>query len=96
MAADASSAIRLRVIYTGRVQGVGFRWTTSNIARGYEVAGTVANLTDGTVELVAQGTRPAVEAFLAEVAFAMRENIAETQTEELTVQDDLTGFRILR
>ncbi len=42
-----------QVIYSGRVQGVGFRYSTKQIAAGYEVAGSVKNLPDGRVELQA-------------------------------------------
>ena len=45
-----------RIIYSGRVQGVGFRWTAKELARGYDVLGTVRNLPDGTVEMVVAGT----------------------------------------
>jgi acylphosphatase len=53
-----------RVIYAGRVQGVGFRVTAYHLARGFEVSGTVRNLPDGTVELVAEGAPDQVGAFL--------------------------------
>ena len=56
--------IARRVIFEGRVQGVGFRYTTKDIAKGFEVCGTVKNLTDGTVELEVMGERDEVEAFL--------------------------------
>ncbi|MEM7384005.1 MAG: acylphosphatase [Verrucomicrobiota bacterium] len=42
-----------RVYYEGRVQGVGFRYTTKQIAKGYDVQGWVHNLPDGRVEMVA-------------------------------------------
>ncbi len=42
-----------QVIYSGRVQGVGFRYTVKRIAGGYEVTGWVRNLPDGRVELQA-------------------------------------------
>ncbi len=42
-----------QVIYSGRVQGVGFRYSTKQIAAGYEVTGSVKNLPDGRVELQA-------------------------------------------
>jgi acylphosphatase len=54
---------RLRIYYSGRVQGVGFRYTVKNLAPGYEVTGTVRNLADGRVELVAEGARAELEAF---------------------------------
>ena len=53
----------MHIFYSGRVQGVGFRYTTKNVAMGYEVTGTVRNLTDGRVELVAEGLRDELEAF---------------------------------
>lgn len=42
-----------QVLYSGRVQGVGFRYSVKQIAAGYEVAGTVQNLPDGRVQLQA-------------------------------------------
>jgi acylphosphatase len=56
------------VFYEGRVQGVGFRWTTKNIARGYEVTGWVRNLPDGRVEMQVCGETEEVEAFLEAIA----------------------------
>jgi acylphosphatase len=52
------------VICAGRVQGVGFRITAYHLARDFAVAGTVRNLPDGTVELIAEGAPDQVEAFL--------------------------------
>ena len=43
--------------FGGRVQGVGFRYTVLNIAQEYDVTGYVRNLSDGRVELVAEGTK---------------------------------------
>ena len=51
------------VLYSGRVQGVGFRYTTKTVAMGFEVTGTVRNLPDGRVELVAEGARDELQAF---------------------------------
>ena len=46
---------RLSVIFSGRVQGVGFRYEVCHVAAPLEVTGFVRNLWDGTVELVAEG-----------------------------------------
>jgi acylphosphatase len=54
---------RLQIIYWGSVQGVGFRYTAKCVAAGYEVTGTVRNLPDGRVELVAEGAQEELEAF---------------------------------
>lgn len=59
---------RVTVLYSGRVQGVGFRVTARYLACGYEVTGMVRNLSNGQVELVAEGTRAELEAFLTGVA----------------------------
>jgi acylphosphatase len=58
---------RATVFYTGRVQGVGFRYTAREIACGYELTGYVRNLHDGRVELVAEGDEQEVTAFLEAV-----------------------------
>lgn len=54
---------RMHIYYSGRVQGVGFRYTTKNVAMGYEVTGLVKNLPDGRVELIAEGLKAELEAF---------------------------------
>jgi acylphosphatase len=55
MQVDPSSIHRKCCHFTGRVQGVGFRYTVRNIALQYNVAGYVRNLPDGRVELVMEG-----------------------------------------
>ena len=67
-----------RVLYAGRVQGVGFRYTAQHLAAGYAVAGHVRNLPGGEVELVAEGEADEVERFLAAVAGRMAPNIDRT------------------
>jgi acylphosphatase len=53
-----------QVFYEGRVQGVGFRYTARQIAKGYDVVGWVKNLSDGRVELQVSGEADDVRAFL--------------------------------
>ena len=60
--------IAVRVFYEGHVQGVGFRWTVKNLARGFDVTGSVRNLPDGRVELEAAGEKTEVDAFLEAIA----------------------------
>ncbi len=54
---------RIQVYYTGRVQGVGFRYQTREVAAGFEVTGFVRNLNDGRVELVAEGEEQELKEF---------------------------------
>ena len=63
------------VYFTGRVQGVGFRYTARSLALNYRVAGYVKNLADGRVELVVAGENTEIEAFLDELTMCMKENI---------------------
>ena len=53
----------MQVLYSGSVQGVGFRYSVKSVATGFDVTGTVRNLVSGEVELVAEGVRDELEAF---------------------------------
>jgi acylphosphatase len=57
-----------QIFYEGRVQGVGFRYSCKQIARGYEIVGWVRNLPDGRVELQCSGDTEEVEGFLEAIA----------------------------
>lgn len=71
--------IRKTVKYTGHVQGVGFRYSTTNIAARFVVAGYVQNMPDGSVRLVAEGEKAEVEAFLDAVADQLARHIHHHQ-----------------
>jgi len=60
---NAMNRSRLHIFYSGRVQGIGFRYTVKALVRGFEVTGIVRNLWDGRVELVAEGTKTELEEF---------------------------------
>jgi acylphosphatase len=47
--------MRSRIVYSGRVQGVGFRWNVRDVIKHLNLTGTVQNLVDGTVEVVLEG-----------------------------------------
>jgi acylphosphatase len=55
---------RMLIHYSGRVQGVGFRYTVREVACGYEVTGFVRNMPDGRVELVAEGDEAELKEFV--------------------------------
>ncbi len=87
----------LSVFYSGRVQGVGFRATVRRIACGYDVMGTVRNLPDGRVELIAEGARAELEAFLIGIAESELSGfIAKQHVTWQKAQGNLRGFTILQ
>jgi|SRR6516162_9073165 acylphosphatase len=88
---------RMQVFYSGRVQGVGFRYTVKSVASGFEAVGIVRNLPDGRVELVAEGFRGELDAFRA----AIRESGLEGFIEDEAVtwseaRNEFRGFEIVR
>lgn len=83
-----------RVTYTGRVQGVGFRYTVREIAMRHPVAGYVKNLSDGSVELVAQGAAAEVERFLNEIAARFRANIRGVDRRTINAAEEFAEFDI--
>ncbi len=86
---------RAVVLYSGRVQGVGFRATVRQIACGYEVTGTVGNLPDGRVELIAEGSAAELEAFLCGIAESELSGfIANARPDWQPAKGDLKGFHI--
>jgi acylphosphatase len=60
----AEVSVRARIAISGRVQGVGFRWSAQTEARRLGLLGWVRNLSNGTVEVLAEGTRMMVEALV--------------------------------
>ena len=75
-----SLLIRCEVHYSGRVQGVGFRWNACSVARGFPVTGFVRNLPDGGVQLIVEGDRGDIERLLASIADSMAGNIQNAET----------------
>lgn len=61
--------------FTGRVQGVGFRYTAHQVAREYDVAGFVSNLPDGRVQLEVEGTPEEIDAYLKAVEERMHGSV---------------------
>jgi len=82
------------VIYSGRVQGVGFRFTCRHIAQSHEVTGFVKNLDDGTVQLVAEGTPAVLDGFLAAIAERMGPNIRRATTTSSPPTGEYSSFEV--
>ncbi len=87
----------MQVYYSGNVQGVGFRYSVKSVATGYEVTGTVRNLPDGRVELIAEGLKDELEAFRQGVRDAGLEHfIRNEEVRWSEASQNFRGFEIVR
>ena len=85
--------IRRDVIYQGRVQGVGFRWTTNRVARDFAVSGTIENRSDGSVYMVVEGKESEIDQFMEAIANRMSTNIKSTSIQEGIASKEFQEFR---
>lgn len=93
--ASHGGLVRQTVLFSGHVQGVGFRYTTASVARHHPaVAGTVRNLPDGRVELIAEGLPGDVQAFVAAVRDEMSSFIRDAQIDTSPATGEFSGFSI--
>ena len=76
------------VLFSGTVQGVGFRYIACRAAAGHDVTGAVRNLHDGRVEVVVEGEAEQIGAFLADLRGRMADYIQDQtqQTQPYTGQ----------
>ena len=87
----------MQVCYSGRVQGVGFRYTVKQVAAGFEVSGTIRNLSDGRVELVAEGDGAELKAFQQAIRDeGLAHFIRDEEVEWSEPQGGGRGFEIAR
>ena len=85
---------RIDVHYSGSVQGVGFRYRARSIAQQFDVAGFVRNLEDGRVQIVAEGEKDELLAFLREVDQQMARYIRNKNVVWLKAQGQFASFEI--
>ncbi|MEO1997240.1 MAG: acylphosphatase [Planctomycetaceae bacterium] len=83
-----------RVFYSGRVQGVGFRWTVEKFTRQLPVTGFVRNLSDGRVELVASANVETLDLLQAQIARHFEANITAADSESFESPEAFSDFRI--
>ena len=82
------------IIFTGRVQGVGFRFTAYNIAHRHQLTGFVRNLFDGTVEMLAQGRPEDIDGCIRDIKESFADYIREARIEETPHDPQHTDFKI--
>ncbi|MFZ5493831.1 MAG: acylphosphatase [Verrucomicrobiota bacterium] len=89
-----SGVYHATVFFSGRVQGVGFRYQTLQVAKEFEISGWVANLPDGRVQLEAEGRQEEVQAFVAAVQERLEGYIRKIEQTGATRSPQLSGFTI--
>ena len=91
---DLSHQERRACYFSGRVQGVGFRYTVQNIAIQYNVFGYVRNLPDGRVELVMEGEHAEMEHLLEQVSSKMNGYIKKIDNDVMPATGEFDHFYI--
>lgn len=76
---DTHSEFYLTAYFSGRVQGVGFRYSTLQLAKGFEVTGFVKNLPDGRVELELEGEEAECRQMVASVEEELDAYVRKTE-----------------
>jgi acylphosphatase len=85
----------MRLVVTGRVQGVGFRWATVDEAQRRGLVGWVRNLSGGGVEIVAEGDKDGLEKLAAWARQGPRfASVSSVEQEWLEWSGELAGFEI--
>ena len=83
-----------QVIFIGRVQGVGFRFTAHRMAQRHHLTGFVRNLPDGTVEMLAQGPARDIDDCIQDIKEYYDDYLRETRIQEIPTDPKYKDFRI--
>ena len=87
---------RATLFVSGRVQGVGFRYRTTEIAQSFVVSGTVENLDDGRVKIVVEGEPDEIQRFVDEIQTSVSGKIKSIDRFDSEPSEDFDGFAIKR
>ncbi len=85
--------VRKHIVFYGRVQGVGFRYTAKYAAESYDVSGWVKNLYDGSVEMEAEGREADIDAMLTLIGQGRYIDIEDISVKDIPPEGD-RYFRI--
>jgi len=83
-----------QIIFVGRVQGVGFRFTAHRLAARHRLTGFVRNLPDGAVEMLAQGHTEDIDDCISDIKESFSGCIKETKIDEIPPDPGRTNFKI--
>ncbi len=88
---------RMTVYLAGRVQGVGLRYSVQQVAAGFDVVGSVENLTDGRVLLITEGEEQELKEFLQAIEEShLAAHIRQKEVSWHPAVGGLQGFKIKR
>ena len=85
---------QIHVYYTGRVQGVGFRFTAQDLAKEKGVSGWAKNLRDGRVEITAEAEEKVLKDFLEQISQYFSQYIQDVDIQWLKATDEFEDFLI--
>lgn len=86
--------IEMHTLFSGNVQGVGFRYTAAELAKRLGVKGSVRNLSDGSVEIFAHGAKQQLDQFIHHLKDEFSDNIRKVNTEYNKPTKTFTDFKI--
>ena len=86
--------IAKQIIFSGRVQGVGFRFIAHRIAQRYDLTGQVKNVPNGTVELIAQGSANDIDNCLRDIEETFSSYVRDKKITDLPFDASCTEFKI--
>jgi len=86
---------RNEIFFSGSVQGVGFRFTSKQVSRNYDVTGTVENLADGRVKMICEGDLGQIESYIAEVCQSTHGKVTDTEILDKPFTGEFEGFEIV-
>jgi len=82
------------IVFSGHVQGVGFRFTACRVAGGYDITGYVRNLPDGSVECLAEGEAHVIDSFLSDLCGRMSGFIRDHKQTRSAATGHLASFEV--
>ena len=85
--------IRKRFVFSGHVQGVGFRWRAKKAAEMYGVTGWVRNDWNGSVTMEVQGSEEQIDQVASAIRRGMYIRIDNMESRTIPVNPDERGFR---
>ena len=80
--------MQAHILFSGRVQGVGFRYTFAHYARNFQLHGWVKNLANGKVEVLIEGTEEDIEKCHSAIKEYFREHITDQEMNLINKEDE--------